>query len=343
MAYNHTSIYTYNSPKVAEGITYYENINFICNTGVYLTAIKPVLETIHEGWKTEVGGFCISCEKLSAMLDKTKTHNVCTQLVLIIMNKQQMSTTFKAVLHFYHTDDKVQVQGSKLISPGITSAMWILKHLIEPLGASHLSSNQESIKEINTAILCSNVQVCGYCTHQLLPGATNVRDQPIFCSRFRQLIKLEGQIGYAAELIADRDSAHNDVHSPACSKLEDTLNKVLNRLATASVSSSAPSSAPIININNTQSCCNSNARFSQHDASTQTTKAHANSVCTDPPNAAFDLETILSTKMKAGKSCDFYQVTVEHLRYCVQDAKQQVLNLLNRILGDIYYLICSQI
>ena len=29
-----------------------------------------------------------------------------------------------------------------------------------------------------------------------------------------------------------------------------------------------------------------------------------------------DLETILSVRMKAGKSCDLYQVTVEHLRNC---------------------------
>ena len=56
-----------------------------------------------------------------------------------------------------------------------------------------------------------------------------------------------------------------------------------------------------------------------------------------------DLETILSVRMKAGKSCDLYQVTVEHLRNCGTRAKQQVVNLINRIVQDIYYLSCPQI
>ena len=47
--------------------------------------------------------------------------------------------------------------------------------------------------------------------------------------------------------------------------------------------------------------------------------------------------------MKAGKACDIYQVTVEHLRHCGDQAKQQILNLINRILHDIYYLSCPQI
>ena len=56
-----------------------------------------------------------------------------------------------------------------------------------------------------------------------------------------------------------------------------------------------------------------------------------------------DLETILSVRMKAGKSCDLYQLTVEHLRNCGKQAKLQVVNLINRIIQDIYYLSCPQI
>ena len=47
--------------------------------------------------------------------------------------------------------------------------------------------------------------------------------------------------------------------------------------------------------------------------------------------------------MKLGKACDIYHLTVEHLRYCGDDAKTAVLNLLNRIIKSIQYLACVQI
>ena len=56
-----------------------------------------------------------------------------------------------------------------------------------------------------------------------------------------------------------------------------------------------------------------------------------------------DLNRILTSKMKVGKSCDYYQLTVEHLRNCSTTGKQHILDLLNSIIGNIYYLGCSQI
>ena len=55
------------------------------------------------------------------------------------------------------------------------------------------------------------------------------------------------------------------------------------------------------------------------------------------------LTKILHNKMKLGKACDIYQLTIEHLRYCGPDALQEILNLINRILKDIYYLTCQQL
>ena len=55
------------------------------------------------------------------------------------------------------------------------------------------------------------------------------------------------------------------------------------------------------------------------------------------------LEEIISKRMKRGKSCDLYQLTVEHLQYCGTVAKQYLLDLLNGILKQIYYLICPQL
>ena len=62
-----------------------------------------------------------------------------------------------------------------------------------------------------------------------------------------------------------------------------------------------------------------------------------------PPMTIIDLEEILNKKMKRGKACDIYQLTVEHLQYCGQDAKASILKLLNSILDKIYYMSCTQL
>ena len=62
-----------------------------------------------------------------------------------------------------------------------------------------------------------------------------------------------------------------------------------------------------------------------------------------PPMTIPQLEHILNAKMKPGKACDIYHVTVEHLRHCGPQAKLHILDLINRILKDIYFLTCPQI
>ena len=56
-----------------------------------------------------------------------------------------------------------------------------------------------------------------------------------------------------------------------------------------------------------------------------------------------DLNRILFKDMKSGKSCDIYMLTVEHLRNAGEDAKQCILNLVNEVIRNIYYLTCPQI
>ena len=55
------------------------------------------------------------------------------------------------------------------------------------------------------------------------------------------------------------------------------------------------------------------------------------------------LNYILSHKMKPGKACDIYHITVEHLRHCGPEAKLSILELINRVLHDIFFLACPQI
>ena len=62
-----------------------------------------------------------------------------------------------------------------------------------------------------------------------------------------------------------------------------------------------------------------------------------------PPMTMNDLDHILHKRMKSGKACDIYHLTVEHIRHCGHTAKTYILVLINRILSDIFYLSCPEI
>ena len=56
-----------------------------------------------------------------------------------------------------------------------------------------------------------------------------------------------------------------------------------------------------------------------------------------------DLENILNKELKNRKACDIYKLTAEHLKYCGNEAKVVLLNLLNDIIENMYYLECPQV
>ena len=62
-----------------------------------------------------------------------------------------------------------------------------------------------------------------------------------------------------------------------------------------------------------------------------------------PPLTIDTLNKIIHTRMELGKAADIYHLTTEHLRYCGPVAKIALLNLINSILEEIYYLSCLQI
>ena len=143
---------TYNNFKVVDGIQHGLNAIIECNSGVYLSAIKPVLECVNIGWFSTLDAWTVSCSKLSNRQDSTNVHHLCTQLTLVI-TASNLNISHQATLHFYHTKDKILIQGSSMITPGMSSATWLVKNLLEPLAASHIASNQESISQINSAIM----------------------------------------------------------------------------------------------------------------------------------------------------------------------------------------------
>ena len=61
-----------------------------------------------------------------------------------------------------------------------------------------------------------------------------------------------------------------------------------------------------------------------------------------PPMSKERFDEIISSEMKRGKACDIYQLTVEHIQMCGDEAKLCILNLINRIIEDIYFLSCPQ-
>ena len=64
-------------------------------------------------------------------------------LVFIVSTETSSS---KVVTHFYHTDDKILLQGSSLIQ-GVSSVVWLVDYLIKPLTSSHITNNKETMRE----------------------------------------------------------------------------------------------------------------------------------------------------------------------------------------------------
>ena len=56
-----------------------------------------------------------------------------------------------------------------------------------------------------------------------------------------------------------------------------------------------------------------------------------------------DLNNIIFKDMNAGKVCDIYMLTVEHLRHAGEKARKNILNLVNDLINNIYYFTCPQV
>ena len=51
--------------KNINGVNYPTNVNIEFNAGVYLPAIKPVLETVRVGWTADQGEWLVTCANTS--------------------------------------------------------------------------------------------------------------------------------------------------------------------------------------------------------------------------------------------------------------------------------------
>ena len=172
----------YSNLQNIKGQQHPTNVSIDFNSGVYLSAVKPVLEEIDIGWKTEVLSTIISCDDLSNR-SESSGRNVSSKLVLYLAETSNPSTKLKVVIHFYHTSSTVQVQGSSLLSCGINSPVWLVKNFIEPLATKHATNNSATIEAINTNIRQSNPCFCSHCKDPITTTASLPKDQELSCNK----------------------------------------------------------------------------------------------------------------------------------------------------------------
>ena len=152
------------------------------SSGVYLAIVKPALEKITVPWNIRVMNTAITCEEVSPRTDITG-RKVCTKLVLYLTESCQGAKRNKIVLHFYHTSNSLQVQGSGLTTAGISTPVWLVDNFLQPLALKETTENQSSITEINTNIQQSVSFSCTSCKLTINPSATNPKDQELACTR----------------------------------------------------------------------------------------------------------------------------------------------------------------
>ena len=171
----------FNNPQTIRGHQHPTNVSIDCNTGVYISVVKPALEAITIGWQVEISSTLIICEDKR---DSTELsgRKVSTKLVLFLTENSTPSVKSKVVLHFYHTSSTLQVQGSSLLSSGVTSPVWLVKNFLEPLATTHINQNREAIAGINSTVRVS-VTKCNECEENINPTASKPKDQELSCSR----------------------------------------------------------------------------------------------------------------------------------------------------------------
>ena len=141
----------FNNPQNIHGTDHPTSVSMDFNSGVYLSAVKPALERISEGWQLELNNTMISCGEVSGRND-ISGRKVCTKLVMFLTENLHPTVKTKVVLHFYHTSNTLQVQGSHVMSAGVSSPVWLATNLLLPIAASHTLEQTATIEAINAQI-----------------------------------------------------------------------------------------------------------------------------------------------------------------------------------------------
>ena len=170
---------TFNDIKNIDNKKVPANANLEFNAGLYLSAVRPALDVIQREWSSVINNVKLTCDTVSHRTDESGQHRVQTKLIFLLCSDGRIS---KAVMHLYHTDNKIQIQSSTIIQ-GKSCVEWIVDFFLKPLLDSHLSQNQESISSINNYILSSHNKCCSSCNGKIDPKAHQPRDQLLCCKK----------------------------------------------------------------------------------------------------------------------------------------------------------------
>jgi hypothetical protein len=178
----------YNNPQMINGQQHATNVSIDCNSGVYLSAVKPALQAISKGWQTEVSSTLITCADISDRSEMSG-RKVSTKLTLFLTENRNISSKYKVVLHFYHTSSTLQAQGTSILPCGTSSPVWLVKNFLEPLANKHANQNSVAIDAINTDIRQSQLSMfmCGLCKASINPRASHPKDQELSCTNCGKL------------------------------------------------------------------------------------------------------------------------------------------------------------
>ena len=150
-----------------------------------MTAVKPALELITEGWQSEILSTLIHCDNVSGR-SELSGRKVSTKLVLYLTENSEPMVKIKVVIHFYHTSSTIQVQGSSLLTCGTSAPVWVVKNFLEPLAVTHIQNHGDKIDAINTRIRETNLfttNSCASCNDLICSTATQPKDQGLPCCK----------------------------------------------------------------------------------------------------------------------------------------------------------------
>ena len=94
-----------------------------------------------------------------------------------------MDTSSMVTLHFYHTSNTIQVQGSTIMPEGISSAAWLVKYFLEPLAQNFMATNSDTIASINSSIINGGQVSCDSCKEDINPSANIPKDRTLVCDK----------------------------------------------------------------------------------------------------------------------------------------------------------------
>ena len=230
----------YSNPKTIKGITYHTSVSIDCNAGIYLSAVKPALERISPGWQQEVLNTSIICDSICPRND-ISGRLVCTKLIMYLTENNTPQKKDKIVVHFYHTSNSIQVQGSHVMSTGESSPVWFSLHFLQPLANHHQNQHGDIIDSINDQIQQITEHPCGTCKEPIRPHSSKPKDQELSCCRCKNFFhkRCTDRRGstanwrrkpwYCAVCISGRSPTDHDHHSTVQADLiPPQLNSTVN-------------------------------------------------------------------------------------------------------------------